>query len=93
MSGNIGANPLSAPTMWADMIKLSRKSFASSADNPNGELPSYITGADSWQLYERGELVDVLWGELEWSSPTDDDELPEVTGPAWIVDNVAHYGG
>ena len=79
--------------MWADMIKLSRKSFASSADNPNGELPSYITGADSWQLYERGELVDVLWGELEWSSPTDDDELPEVTGPAWIVDNVAHYGG
>ena len=63
------------------------------ADNPNGELPSYITGADSWQLYERGELVDVLWGELEWSSPTDDDELPEVTGPAWIVDNVAHYGG
>ncbi|EFK4444539.1 hypothetical protein, partial [Escherichia coli] len=24
---------------------------------------------------------------------TDDDELPEVTGPAWIVDNVAHYGG
>lgn len=32
------------------------------ADNPNGELPSYITGADSWQLYERGELVDVLWG-------------------------------
>ncbi|EFK3483056.1 TPA: hypothetical protein ACIAAK_005101, partial [Escherichia coli] len=25
--------------------------------------------------------------------PTDDDELPEVTGPAWIVDNVAHYGG
>lgn len=63
------------------------------ADNPNGELPSYITGADSCQLYERGELVDVLWGELEWSSPTDDDELPEVTGPAWIVDNVAHYGG
>ena len=63
------------------------------ADNPNGELPSYIPGADSWQLYERGELVDVLWGELEWSSPTDDDELPEVTGPAWIVDNVAHYGG
>ncbi|EAP2011354.1 aerotaxis sensor receptor, flavoprotein [Salmonella enterica] len=32
-------------------------------------------------------------GELEWSSPTDDDELPEVTGPAWIVDKVAHYGG
>ena len=63
------------------------------ADNPNGEFPSYITGADSWQLYERGELVDVLWGELEWSSPTDDDELPEVTGPAWIVDKVAHYGG
>ncbi|HAN7291798.1 TPA: aerotaxis sensor receptor, flavoprotein, partial [Escherichia coli] len=25
--------------------------------------------------------------------PTDDDELPEVTGPAWIVDKVAHYGG
>ncbi|MFS8239771.1 hypothetical protein ACMG5M_27605, partial [Escherichia coli] len=24
---------------------------------------------------------------------TDDDELPEVTGPAWIVDKVAHYGG
>ncbi|OVA36864.1 hypothetical protein UP77_27900, partial [Escherichia coli] len=27
---------LPAPTMWADMIKLSRKLFASSADNPNG---------------------------------------------------------
>lgn len=53
-------------------------------------LTYYFCG---WQLYERGELVDVLWGELEWSSPTDDDELPEVTGPAWIVDNVAHYGG
>ncbi|MEI1437485.1 hypothetical protein QJN72_25825, partial [Escherichia coli] len=26
-------------------------------------------------------------------SPTDDDELPEVTGPAWIVYKVAHYGG
>ena len=35
----------------------------------------------------------VQLAELEWSSPTDDDELPEVTGPAWIVDNVAHYGG
>ncbi|MGI6821420.1 hypothetical protein ACRCLK_24305, partial [Escherichia coli] len=22
-----------------------------------------------------------------------DDELPEVTGPEWIVDKVAHYGG
>ena len=28
---------LPAPTMWADMIKLSRKMFASSADNPNGD--------------------------------------------------------
>ena len=46
-----------------------------------------------WQRYERGELVDVMWGELEWSSPTDDDELPEVTAPEWIVDKVAHYGG
>ncbi|NDS15280.1 hypothetical protein, partial [Escherichia coli] len=26
-------------------------------------------------------------------SPTDDDELPEVTAPEWIVDKVAHYGG
>ena len=42
---------------------------------------------------KRRMRVDVLWGELEWSSPTDDDELPEVTGPAWIVDKVAHYGG
>ncbi|HHK9499552.1 aerotaxis sensor receptor, flavoprotein, partial [Escherichia coli] len=24
---------------------------------------------------------------------TDDDELPEVTAPEWIVDKVAHYGG
>ncbi|HAM0193484.1 TPA: aerotaxis sensor receptor, flavoprotein, partial [Escherichia coli] len=23
----------------------------------------------------------------------DDDELPEVTAPEWIVDKVAHYGG
>lgn len=46
-----------------------------------------------WQRYERGELVDVLWGELKWAHLTDDDELPNVTSPAWIVDNVAHYGG
>ena len=35
---------LSAPTMWADMIKLSRKTFASSADNPNGDC---LYGNDS----------------------------------------------
>ncbi|HFM4944199.1 TPA: hypothetical protein ACG7QO_004998, partial [Escherichia coli] len=27
--------------------------------------------------------VDVLWGELEWSSPTDDDELPEPPRESW----------
>nr|WP_284068978.1 hypothetical protein [Escherichia coli] len=32
-------------------------------------------------------------GNWNGPSPTDDDELPEVTGPAWIIDNVAHYGG
>lgn len=41
-----------------------------------------------WQLYERGELVDVLWGELEWSSPTDDDELPEVILDALAEDRI-----
>ncbi|NYY77935.1 hypothetical protein DMH20_27630 [Escherichia coli] len=69
-----------------------RKQHVGWSGQSNGELPSYITGADSWQLYERGELVDVLWG-TGMVFPTDDDELPEVTGPAWIVDNVAHYGG
>ncbi len=32
-------------------------------------------------------------GELEWLPLTDDDELPEVTAPEWIVDKVAHYWG
>ncbi|STK48450.1 Uncharacterised protein [Escherichia coli] len=26
------------------------------ADNPNGELPSYITGADSWVQFMRQNL-------------------------------------
>ncbi len=55
-------------------------------------MPNRAVISAGWQLYERGELVDVLWG-TGMVFPTDDDELPEVTGPAWIVDNVAHYGG
>ncbi len=62
---------------------------------PNHDRFECQTAIDSDAIlqYERGELVDVLWGELEWSSPTDDDELPEVIAPEWIVDKVAHYGG
>ncbi len=44
-----------------------------------------------WQRYERGELVDAVGG-TGMVFPTDDDELPEVTAPEWIVDKVAHYG-
>ena len=51
--------------------------------------------AYNWYTEQYGvEVTATEWGELEWPHlAEDDDELPEVTGPAWIVDNVAHYGG
>ncbi|EAY7607661.1 aerotaxis sensor receptor, flavoprotein [Salmonella enterica] len=33
--------------------------------------------------------------ELEWgeADPDDEDSFPDVTGPEWIINNVAHFGG
>ena len=74
----------------SDVIAVLSRRFSCTLEHWYAEQGCNFCG---WQRYERGELVDVLWGELEWSSPTDDDELPEVTAPEWIVDKVAHYGG
>lgn len=74
----------------SDVIAVLSRRFSCTLEHWYAEQGCNFCG---WQRYERGELVDVLWGEVEWSSPTDDDELPEVTAPEWIVDKVAHYGG
>ena len=45
--------------------------------------------------YVNGEQTQCVCDALEWSDEGEDDEdaYPEVTGPAWLVDNVAHFGG
>ncbi|EDQ6556989.1 hypothetical protein S675_005287 [Salmonella enterica subsp. enterica] len=45
--------------------------------------------------YDRGEQEDEFSGSLEWgeADPDDEDSFPDVTGPEWIINNVAHYGG
>lgn len=43
--------------------------------------------------YTGGEQTQELGGSLEWSDEEDEEGFREVTGPAWIVDNVAHFGG
>ncbi|ADU73026.1 DUF1281 domain-containing protein [Pantoea sp. At-9b] len=46
-----------------------------------------------YALYSDGEQAEACCDSLEWSEEEDEDGFREVTGPAWIVDNVAHFGG
>lgn len=45
--------------------------------------------------YENGEIVTRISDALEWSEPEpgDGESCPEVTGPEWLINNVAHFGG
>lgn len=45
--------------------------------------------------YEQGEQVEVFCDSLEWEPAGEDDEeaCAEVTGPEWLMNNVAHFGG
>jgi hypothetical protein len=40
-----------------------------------------------WRITER------LSDSLEWGEPDPEDDYPDVTGPDWIIDNIAHFGG
>lgn len=46
-----------------------------------------------WATYSGGVQLDELCETLEWSEEADEDGCREVTGPGWIIDNVASYGG
>ena len=52
-------------------------------------------GADfcGYALYSGGEQAEACCDSLEWSEEEDEDGFRDVTGPAWIIDNVASYGG
>lgn len=45
--------------------------------------------------YVSGETDVYVTDELEWgeADPDDEDSFPDVTGPEWIINNVAHFGG
>lgn len=45
--------------------------------------------------YVCGETDVYITDELEWgeADPDDEDSFPDVTGPEWITNNVAHFGG
>ncbi|EBT2496079.1 DUF1281 domain-containing protein [Salmonella enterica] len=45
--------------------------------------------------YVSGETDVYITDELEWGDidPDDEDSFPDVTGPEWIINNVAHFGG
>lgn len=45
--------------------------------------------------YEQGEQVEAFCDSLEWELADEDDEdaCSEVTGPEWLINNVAHFGG
>lgn len=45
--------------------------------------------------YVSGETDVYITDELEWgeADPDDEDSFPDVTGPEWIINNVAHFGG
>lgn len=45
--------------------------------------------------YEQGEQVEAFCGSREWALADEDDGdgYSEVTGPEWLVNNVAHFGG
>ncbi|BCH47553.1 hypothetical protein KAM260_54440 (plasmid) [Klebsiella pneumoniae] len=43
--------------------------------------------------YSNGEITERLSDSLEWGEPDPEDDYPDVTGPDWIIDNIAHFGG
>lgn len=45
--------------------------------------------------YVNGETDVYITDELEWGDhdPDDEESFPDVTGPAWLIDNIAHFGG
>ncbi|WP_208617355.1 hypothetical protein [Pantoea cypripedii] len=45
--------------------------------------------------YLHGDVVESRTDALEWSELPDDEPeaFPEVIGPDWLIDNVAHFGG
>lgn len=44
-------------------------------------------------VYEAGCQTEECCDSLEWSDEEDEYGFSEVSGPAWIIDNVASYGG
>lgn len=46
-----------------------------------------------WATYAGGVQLDERCETLEWSEESDKDGYRDVTGPEWIIDNVASYGG
>lgn len=46
-----------------------------------------------WAVYEAGCQTGECCDSLEWGDEEDEFGFSEVTGPAWIIDNVASYGG
>jgi hypothetical protein len=46
-----------------------------------------------WATYSDGVQLEERSDSLEWSEEEDEDGYRDVTGPDWIIDNVASYGG
>lgn len=46
-----------------------------------------------WATYSGGIQLEERCDSLEWSEEEDEDGYRDVTGPDWIIDNVASYGG
>jgi len=46
-----------------------------------------------YALYTGGEQTETCCDSLEWSNEEDEDGFREVTGPEWILGNVANCGG
>lgn len=46
-----------------------------------------------WATYSGGVQLEERCDSLEWSEEEDEDGYRDVTGPDWIIDNVASYGG
>ncbi|MEG3126766.1 DUF1281 domain-containing protein [Pantoea cypripedii] len=46
-----------------------------------------------YALYRDGERLETCCDSLEWSEEEDENGFREITGPAWILNNLAGYGG
>lgn len=46
-----------------------------------------------WATYSGGVQLNERCESLEWNEEADEDGYRDVTGPEWIIDNVASYGG